>query len=98
MMPEGLELPSPLDIERVVRAKLEAFVDGLPPTVGVHDSLLLVGVTSIDLIVVLSLLEQHFNISLDDAFVVQGYTIGNIAERVLAALRRPAPAGVSLLE
>lgn len=70
------------DLERLVRCRLAEQVEGFEETVGRHDDLELVGVKSMDLLVVLSRLEQDLGVVLDQLTVAKGHTIGGIVDQI----------------
>jgi acyl carrier protein len=72
-------------IARAVHEQLSQ-IQGFSPTTGEHQDLQLAGVTSLDLLVVLSQLEREFDVTLDDVFVAKGHTIRTIARSIFARL------------
>jgi acyl carrier protein len=73
-------------VEGSVRHKFETVVEAFPADIGLHEDVQMAGVTSLDLIAVLSQLEHEYGVILDDVFVAKGHSISSIAARIAAAV------------
>lgn len=82
------------DVERLVRTRLREQVEGFSDAMAPQEDLQFAGVKSMDLLVVLSRLEQDFDIVLDEVTVAKGHTIKGIVDQIWLLL--PSSSSVHL--